>query len=601
MLELRLAVRSSMVEVSANADLASVLAALRTRFPNSSSTSNLSFEVNLDDFLSNIVELATWPVWDEDIRWQPELLAIVETNAGDSTVAEGHLANPSSISPPLETAALGTDWDAPLTGFQQRDVGKLLGLAHGANFSVPGAGKTRAALAVFQARRKAGQVRRMLVVSPKSAFESWQFEVEECLADGFDIAIMSGPVPPPGAILLVNYERLPDAVSALQRWVQAEPTLMVLDEAHRMKLGGLGAWGSACLALGPYAASRLILTGTPAPNGVTDLANLLSFVWPGQGRRAVLNAVEGNDLRTASKLLSPLFVRTTKHELDLPPVTRVVRRVTLPFYHRELYDALLGQASGRLSGETTRMETLGRVLMYLLMAATSPALLSVGASRYEPLPYRVPPLQPAIGSTMEALMRDLPHHELSPKYAEVAQIVRDNANKGRKTLVWSTFVRNLTSLGVVLGDFNPALIHGGTEDREAELRKFRKDEGCFVLLSNPATLGEGVSLHHDCHDAVYVDRDFAAGRFMQSLDRIHRLGLAPDVETRITVLVADATIDEVIEQRLAAKLAFMGGILDDPAVLALTDLDEEPAVAGGMSAADAQAVAEYVMNPHGPS
>jgi SNF2 family DNA or RNA helicase len=277
-----------------------------------------------------------------------------------------------------------------------------------------------------------------------------------------------------------------------------------------------------------------------------------------------------------------------------------VRRVSLPFYHRELYDALLGQATGRLSGETTRIEALGRVLMYLLMAATSPALLSVGASKYEPLPYRVPPLQPAIGSSMEALMRDLPHHELSPKYAEVEHIVRENAAKGRKTLVWSTFVRNLTSLALVLGDFNPAVIHGGTEDRDAELRKFRKDDDCFVLLSNPATLGEGVSLHHDCHDAVYVDRDFAAGRFMQSLDRIHRLGLAPDVETRITVLVSDATIDEVVEQRLAAKLAFMGGILDDPAVLALADLDEEPAVAGGMSAADAQAVAEYIMNPNGP-
>ena len=45
---------------------------------------------------------------------------------------------------------------------------------------------------------------------------------------------------------------------------------------------------------------------------------------------------------------------------------------------------------------------------------------------------------------------------------------------------------------------------------------------------------------------------------MISLDRIHRLGLPPEVETRITVLVADATIDEVVEQRLAAKLEFMG-------------------------------------------
>ncbi len=53
-----------------------------------------------------------------------------------------------------------------------------------------------------------------------------------------------------------------------------------------MKRGPGGAWGSACLALAPYAKRRLILTGTPAPNGAKDLENLLAFVWPGSvGRR----------------------------------------------------------------------------------------------------------------------------------------------------------------------------------------------------------------------------------------------------------------------------------------------------------------------------
>ena len=88
---------------------------------------------------------------------------------------------------------------------------------------------------------------------------------------------------------------------------------------------------------------------------------------------------------------------------------------------------------------------------------------------------------------------------------------------------------------------------------------------------------------------------------MQSLDRIHRLGLAADIETRITVLVADATIDEVVEQRLAAKLEFMGTILDDPAVLALAALDEEPSSDVGMTAADAKAVLSHISGLDAPS
>ncbi|NED92188.1 DNA helicase, partial [Streptomyces sp. SID11233] len=82
----------------------------------------------------------------------------------------------------------------------------------------------------------------------------------------------------------------------------------------------------------------------------------------------------------------------------------------------------------------------------------------------------------------------------------------------------------------------------------------------------------GISLHHTVHDAVYVDRDFMAGRFLQSLDRIHRLGLAPGTETSVTVLAARGTVDEVVAARLDQKLEFMGAILDDPGVQELSDL-----------------------------
>jgi SNF2 family DNA or RNA helicase len=194
-------------------------------------------------------------------------------------------------------------------------------------------------------------------------------------------------------------------------------------------------------------------------------------------------------------------------------------------------------------------------------------------------------------------MRDLPQYELSPKYKKVFEIVAENASAGRKTLVWSTFVRNLKSLELMLAAFSPVVIHGGTKDREEQLRRFREDPSCFVLLSNPATLGEGVSLHHHCHDAIYVDRDFSAGRFMQSLDRIHRLGLADNISTKITILAAADTIDEVIAQRLSLKLKFMGGVLDDAAVVQLADLVEEPSSSVGMNDEDFNALVQH-LNTH---
>lgn len=545
-------------------------------------------DVDIDELLTSLIALSTWPD-PGGVSWDPDLARLARDVTADAQLVADRLASAeAALTTSAETAAgtLGPNWTGSLTAFQVRDIAKLLSLRHGANFSVPGAGKTRVALAVHEALRAGGAVERLLIVAPKSAFESWEFENRECLATPLS---MSGyPAPAGNAVdaLIVNYERLPGAVNLLGRWLSARPSMLILDEAHRMKLGADGAYGSACLALGPRSRHRLILSGTPAPNGVRDLENLFGFVWPGQGRQRVTAAVAGGNLAGASRILKPLYTRTTKVELGLPPVTTTLVPVEMPPLHREIYDALVGQLSARAAAEANDFATLGRVIMYLLMAATSPALLAAGSTRYEPLAYRVEPLVAANDTLLSALMRDLPSLELSPKLLEVVAQVDQNARLGRKTIVWSTFIRNLTTLQRLLRPFGPAIVHGGTEDRESEIDRFRYDADCMVLLSNPATLGEGISLHHDCHDAIYVDRDFAAGRYLQSVDRIHRLGLDPETETRVKILVSAGTIDEVVAQRLDVKLQFMRQILDDPSLTQLAGVDDEPALGEGMSQED---------------
>ncbi|MEV0645505.1 DEAD/DEAH box helicase [Phytomonospora sp. NPDC050363] len=553
-----------------------------------------TLDVDIDELLVSLAALTAWPQ-RESVAWDDELARLAKDSVVDARSLTGYLDPGATVAGPQLDAAdldpvLGTDWTGALTSFQCRDIAKLLSLKHGANFSVPGAGKTRVGLAVFQALRKEGLAERLLIVGPKSSFESWLYENGECFREPLRMEIFTRNADRSAEAIVINYERLDGAVDMLGRWLASRPSMLLLDEAHRMKLGANGTYGSACLALGPRARRRLILTGTPAPNGSKDLENLLGFVWPGHGRQKVVQAVAGGDLAKASRVLRPLFTRTTKSELGLPPVTTNLRIQPLPPLHKEIYEALIGQQSARAAGSANDFIALGKIALYLLMAATSPALLAVGTTRYEPLAYRIPPLDVPEGSPLFDLMRDLPSYELSPKYTETLAIVAENAAKGRKTLVWSTFIRSLNTLHRILSEFKPAMVHGGTEEREAEIARFRSDPDCMVLLSNPATLGEGISLHQDCHDAIYVDRDFAAGRFLQSLDRVHRLGLNPDTETRITVLASENTIDEVVDQRLGRKLRFMGQVLDDPAVRELADLDEEPTIGGGLDQYDIQAL-----------
>ncbi|MCK1817473.1 DEAD/DEAH box helicase [Streptomyces sp. XM4011] len=575
------------------------LVQLAARFRTGGQLGPLLASVELADFLGSLHLLSSWPD-RSGVEWAEDLRELVTGVLQDANTVKQRLTSPADATDPGVTAAevqslLGRDWVAELSGFQTRDIAKLLSLRHGANFSVPGAGKTRVALAVYAAQKSQGKVSRLLVVCPKSAYESWQYETGACFSSPLRSHVLERSLDQWAEVLIVNYERLERSLATLSGWLKAAPSMIILDEAHRMKLGARGAYGSACMALGPLAQRRMILTGTPAPNGSKDLENLLGFVWPGHGQRTVSQAVAGGDLAHASNVLRPLFTRTTKQELGLPPMDLRMRYVDMPPLHRQIYEALVGGiGTGDARGD---LSALGRTALRLLMAATSPPLLVEGATKYEPLTYQLPPLEAPAGDSLLTLLRDLPDYELSPKYKEAAAIVAANAAQGRKTLVWTTFVRSLTTLSSLLEKFSPAMVYGGTADRDEEIRRFREDPGCMVLLANPATLGEGISLHRDCHDAVYVDRDFMAGRFLQSLDRIHRLGLDPDTETRVTVLAVRDTIDEVVQVRLEQKLEFMGRILDDPAVQQLADLQEEPSVAAGLAPSDVESLLQHLRRP----
>lgn len=570
------------------------LVQLAARFRTGGQLGPLTASVALDELLADLGVLSSWP-HHVGVEWAPELRSLVAGVIQDANTVKGRLAGTGAypeIASDDVLSMLGDTWEAELNSFQRRDIAKLLSLGHGANFSVPGAGKTRVALAVYAAQKAQQKVSRVLVVCPKSAYESWRYETAVCFSYPLRTHVLDGSLDQWAEVLIVNYERLDRSLSLLAGWLKSAPSMIILDEAHRMKLGARGTYGAACMALGPLAERRLILTGTPAPNGSKDLENLLGFVWPGHGQRAVVQAVAGGNLSQASAVLRPLFTRTTKQELGLPPMRLRTRYVDMPDLHAEIYSSLVGGMSSGAARED--LSSLGKSALRLLMAATSPALLLEGASRYEPLAYQLPPLEIPLGSSLYSLMQSLPDYELSPKYKEVVAIVAENARQGRKTLVWTTFVRSLTTLAQMMDKYSPAVVYGGTPDRDEQLRRFREDPSCTVLISNPATLGEGISLHHICHDAVYVDRDFMAGRFLQSLDRIHRLGLAPDTETRVTVLAARNTIDEVVEVRLEQKLEFMGKILDDPTVQQLADLEEEPSVAAGLATSDMEALLRHM-------
>lgn len=489
-----------------------------------------------------------------------------------------------------------------LTPFQIQNLKNLVTMNNGANFSVPGAGKTSTTLAVWEFFRRSGAVQRLLVVCPRSAFEAWEKEPVLILQKSIQINQFSeDSIPPDTDLLYVNYEQLENSqrLQRLIRWMDQGPTMLVIDEAHRIKGGEKSIRWKACRELGAHAFRVDLLTGTPMPQSQEDLRNLLTLSWQGIPQHFFTNA------RLSSLQRGGVFVRTTKRELELPPMRIEPVTVEMSLVQRDIYSALRRTFAGQFGmkdGDYGYFEKKGKAVMTLLAAATNPGLLMRSYSEEAFLGFNWPPINLSGDERLVSVLQNYSSHEISKKYQWIIKFVAKAAEEGRKVLIWSTFVGNLLALQRLLKPYEPALIYGATpvEDRLTELERFRKSSSCHVLLSNPQTLGEGVSLHKECHEAIYVDRGYNAGLYLQSLDRIHRLGLAPDQETTVYVLQSEGSIDIRVSKRLEAKIDRLGEYMNDVGLVEVSipsgDADDPPEGLLGLDDFDLNDLLDHLRN-----
>ena len=127
------------------------LVQLAARFRTGGQLGLLSASVALDDFLANLQVLGDWPD-PSGVEWSSALSKLATGVLQDARTVETRLAGTGTageVDADEVPNLLGDNWKGELSAFQRRDIAKLLSLQHGANFSVPGAGKTRVALAVY--------------------------------------------------------------------------------------------------------------------------------------------------------------------------------------------------------------------------------------------------------------------------------------------------------------------------------------------------------------------------------------------------------------------------------------------------------------------
>jgi len=501
-----------------------------------------------------------------------------------------------SKTPHLETLRAVKDYGIrrSLLPHQLQAVRHALSVRHAANFSVPGSGKSTTALSVYAILRKQKIVDRLLVIGPGSSFAPWQIEFKETFGRNPSSVRLIGTRHERARLLrnlegvdliLCTYQMAFRERENLISALQSARYLLILDEAHHIKNINLGPWARTVLELAPYAERRMILTGTPVPHALQDLWSQFTFLWPSQsvlGNRPQFEQLlmsASNPVEHLKRTLKPFFIRTKKSDLGLPkPIPEITKipyrdipsrqKVIIRLLEQRTIQEAKNLQLSHADLTILRRWRKARTLRFL-QAASNPALLA-----------RALPDMGEFGESMgddpvlATLLRDYYEHEIPAKVAFVVKKARQLVSEKKKVLIWATFVGNLLLLEKLLQDLNPLMVYGEVpaynedddpnfENREQNIADFKSRDDRPVLIANPAACSESVSLHMVCHNAIYLERTFNCGQFLQSMDRIHRVGMPARIHPHYHIPILQCAIEQVVDRRLKRRQQVLYRLLDD--------------------------------------
>lgn len=466
------------------------------------------------------------------------------------------------------------------------------------NFSVPGAGKTSIVYGAYTYLHNLSddnpkKIDRLLIISPLNAFAPWEMEYEECFGRKATSKRLSGKLSidekkqylydlNPAEITLVSYASVISLVDELSYFLKKHRVMVILDEAHKIKNTNGGIISQSIMTLAGNCKARVVLTGTPAPNGYEDLYNLFKFIWP---TKSIIKFQVGqlrdmsrsmDDPRVPSLLdsISPYFIRIKKGDLGIPPaINHPPIRVEMKPSQRKIYDYIEKQYIGDIAkskDQQFKSELIKARMLRLMQAATNPALLQQPLSEFakiEDVDFS------GIQDDSEMLKEILKYSEIEipAKYEVAKDLIQKIIAEGGKVIVWACYIKNIELLKAYLFSqgIESRTLYGATpiagdeiseEDeeyaltREAIVKEFHDPNSSFkVIIANPFAVSESISLHKACHNAIYLERSFNAAHFLQSKDRIHRYGLKEGTETNYYYLVSADSVDGTVHQRLLDK------------------------------------------------
>jgi len=421
-----------------------------------------------------------------------------------------------------------------------------------------GTGKTITTIAVAGTLYNTGNIRRLLVVAPKSIVQVWQQEFEKFADFSYSIAVLDGDSSKKAdtirhmstyglSVIVVNYESCWRLEGEINGW---KPEMIVCDESSKIK-NPQAKCSKALHRLGKASRYNLILTGTPITNSPLDFFSQYKFIdesifgssfFKFRGKYAILGGYQNHQivgykhLAELVQLAHSVAYRIRIDEaVELPEFVEEIRPVKLEKKAQQIYDSIDKDSFAELmSGEVTARNVLTRLLR----------------------------LSQCTGGFIRDDEGGIVQEVSKAKLEALEDIIDSCMEEGKKVVVFARFVPEIDSIAKMLEKkkIGYAMIKGDVADRAEQVEAFQNDPDTRVFIGQLQTTGMGLTLTAGTV-AVYYSLDFSYANYEQSRARIRRIG-----QTKRGVyihLVCKNTIDEKVMAALKQKADVSKLLVDD--------------------------------------
>ncbi len=475
----------------------------------------------------------------------------------------------------LKAASPGKDLKATLRHYQEtglRWLWFLSNLGLGACLADDmGLGKTLQVLALLLIEKKQRR-KPSLAVLPASLLANWRAEIER-----FTPAISTTLLHPSEMDKTELAERAADPARAFagtdlvlttygmlvrQPWLLDVPWhLVILDEAQAIK-NPQTRQARAVKKL--KSTGRIVLTGTPVENRLSDLWSIFDFLCPGllgSAQRFKVFAKSLQERKTARyaplrNLVQPYILRRLKTDkriiADLPEKTEMKAYCGLRKEQAALYAKSVAELSAALRG-IDGMKRRGLVLSYLL--------------RFKQI----------CNHPSQFLGDGVYRSDHSGKFERLRDLCEEIASRQEKALVFTQFRELTDPLAAFLAEVfgrEGLILHGGTpvKKRKKLVDAFQQEHGPPFFVVSLKAGGTGLNLTAATH-VIHFDRWWNPAVEDQATDRAYRIGQERNV--LVHKFVCRGTVEDRIDALVEEKRQLAEDIIEGGAERMLTEMDDK--------------------------